>query len=70
MRHLVYSAEEYAQPYIGKPCPHLDGKGIVEKYLDEIQVPNTSTRLSCYYENFITMFVQKGDDGNYSPCML
>ena len=66
VRHLVYSGEEYAQQYTGKPCPHLDGKGIVEKYLDEIQVSNTLTRLSCYYENFITMFVQKGDDGNYS----
>ena len=71
VRHRVYSGEEHPQPYTGKPCPHLDGKkGIVEKYLDEIQVPNTSTRLAFYYENFITMFVQKGDDGIYSPCML
>ena len=66
VRHLVYSGEEHPQPYTGKPCPPLDGKRIVEKYLDEIQVSNTSTRLSCYYENFITRFVQKGDDGNYS----
>ena len=66
VRHLVYSGLEHVQQYTGKPCPHFDGKGIVEKYLDEIKVSNTSVRIAFYYENFATSFIQKNDDGNYS----
>ena len=42
MKHLVYSGLEHVEAIIGKPCPHFDGKGIVEEYLDKIGVPNTS----------------------------
>ena len=66
VKHLVYSGLEYAKDAIGKPCPHLDSKGIVEKYLDETGVPNTSTRYPFYFDNFLTMFApQKNDDGTY-----
>ena len=65
VKHLVYSGLEHVQEIIGKECPHFDGKGIVEKYLDEIGVPNTSTRVSFYYENFIDFSPQKGEDGTY-----
>ncbi len=65
--HLVYSGLELVQGIIGVPCPHMDSKGIVEKYLDEIGVPNTSTRYPFYYDNFATiMIAQKQDDGTYS----
>ena len=66
IKHLVFSGLEYVKDIIGKPCPHFDAKGIVEKYLDEIGVPNTSTRYSYYYENFIAFPPQKNDDGTYT----
>ena len=66
VKHLVYSGLEHVQEIIGKSCLHFDGKGIVEKYLDEIKVPNTSTRVAYYYENFISIPPQKGDDGTYT----
>lgn len=64
--HLVYSGLEYVKDIIGKSCLHFDSKGIVEKYLDEIGVPNTSTRYSYYYENFIAYPAQKNSDGTYT----
>ena len=66
VKHLVFSGLEYVKDITGKPCPHFDAKGIVEKYLDEIGVPNTSTRYSYYYENFIAIAPQKNDDGTYT----
>ncbi len=67
VKHLVYSGLENVKELIGKPCPHFDGKGIVEKYLDEINVPNTSTRVAYYYENFTKFFPpKKNEDGTYS----
>ena len=67
VKHLVYSGLEYVKEIIGKPCPHFDAKGIVEKYLDETGVPNTSTRYSFYFDNFATMLApQKNDNGTYT----
>ena len=67
VKHLVYSGLELVEDIIGKPCPHFDGKGIVEKYLDEIGVPNTSTRYPGFFENFATILApQKQDDGMVS----
>ena len=66
VKHLVYSGLEYVKEIIGKPCPHFDGKGIVEKYLDESGVPYTSTRYSYYYDNFANTPPQKNDDGTYT----
>ena len=66
VKHLMYSGLDCARDAIGKPCPHLDSKGIVEKYLDETGVPNTSTCYSFYFDNFLTMLApQKNDDGTY-----
>ena len=65
VKHLIYSGLESVKDKIGLDCPHFDGKGEVEKYLDEIQLPNTSVRMSFYYENFLTMLPQKQDDGSY-----
>ena len=53
VKHLVYSGAEVVKDIIGKSCHHFDSKGTIEKYLDEIGVPNTSVRYSYYYENFI-----------------
>ncbi len=44
VKPLVYSGLPYVKEIMGKPCPHLDSKGIVEKYLDENGIPNTSAR--------------------------
>ncbi len=69
VQHLVYSGLEHVKAIMGKPCPHLDTKGIVEKYLDENGIPNTSTRYSFYFDNFVsTSFfpIQKQDDGTYA----
>ena len=67
VKHLVYSGLEHVKEIIGKPCPHFDGKGIVEKYLDEIGVPNTSSRYPFYFDNFATFFPpKKEEDGTYT----
>ena len=66
VKHLVFSGLEYVRDIIGKPCLHFDSKGTVEKYLDEIGVPNTSTRYPFYFENFIGFGPQKNDDGTYT----
>ena len=63
VKHLVYSGLEVVKDITGKDCPHFDAKGYVERYLDEIGIPNTSVRHSFYYENFIGQSVfQKQDD--------
>ena len=67
VKHLVYSGLEYVKEIIGKPCLRLDSKGLVQKYLDENGIPNTSTRYPFYFENFVTMLApQKNDDGTYT----
>ncbi len=68
VEHLVFSGLEYVRDIIGsgKPCLHFDSKGTVEKYLDEIGVPHTSTRYPFYLENFIAFGPQKNDDGTYA----
>ena len=66
VKHLVFSGVELVKDIIGKDCPHFDSKGSVEKYLDEIGVPNTSTRYAFYYENFIDFPPQKNDDGTFT----
>jgi len=64
VKHVVFSGLDPAQDAIGKFCPHLESKAIVEKYLDEIGVPNTSVRYPFYFENFLGMLApQKKDDG-------
>ncbi len=66
VKHLVFSGLELVKDILHKPCLHFDSKGTVENYLDEIGVPNTSTRIAFYYENFIGFPPQKNDDGTYS----
>ena len=66
VKHVVFSGVELVKDIIGKDCPHFDSKGGVENYLDEIGVPNTSTRYSFYYENFISFPPQKNDDGTFT----
>lgn len=65
VKHLVYSGLAPVKKLIGRSCPHCDSKATVEDYLDEIGVPNTSTRVPFYYENFYD-FAQKGQDGTFS----
>ncbi len=52
VKHVIYSGLQLAKEITGTPVPHFDGKGTIEKYLDEIGVPNTSTRYAFYYDNF------------------
>lgn len=53
---MIFSGLEVVKDIIGVPCPHFDGKGVVEKYLDEIGVPNTSVRYAFYFDNFGSFF--------------
>ena len=73
VKHLVYSGLEVVKDITGRDCPHFDGKGKVEKYLEEIGIPYTSTRFPAYYENFASLFFgyQKQEDGSYifATCM-
>ena len=66
VEHIVFSGLELVKDIIGKPCPHFDGKGVIEKYFDEIRLPYTSTRYAYYFENFINFPPQKNDDGTYT----
>ena len=70
VQHVVFSSLDPVKEKIGKPCPHFDGKAVVEKYLDEIGVPNTSVRYAYYFDNFIAFFPPaKQDDGTYTLTM-
>ena len=74
VKHVVFSGLESVTDAIGKSCPHFDGKAEVEKYMDSIGLPNTSTRYSFYSENFASpaFGFQKQADGSYRyvHCML
>ena len=52
VKHVVYSGLQVAKEIIGHAVPHFDAKGLVERYLDEIKLPNTSVRYAAFYENF------------------
>ena len=67
VQHVVYSGLEPVEETFGKRCLECESKATVEKYLDEIGVPNTSVRYSAYFENFLTLSPPtKQDDGTYT----
>ena len=67
IQHVVFSGAESVKDEIGKTCTFFDSKFAVEKYLDEIGVPNTSIRYPFYFENFLTFFPLSAEaDGTYS----
>ena len=63
---LVYSGLEHINNILGKPCHIFDGKATVAEYLDEINVPHITIRMSYYYTNFITCPYYKNEDGSYT----
>ena len=63
---LVYSGLENINKILGKPCPLFDGKAKVAEYLDEIDIPHITIRMSYYYTNFIICPYEKKDDGSYT----
>ena len=66
VKHVIFSGLDPVQDAIGKFCPHLESKAIVEKYLDEIGVPNTSIRYPFYFDNFLDRTPpQKQDNGTF-----
>ena len=65
IKHLIFSGLESVKEITGRDCPHFDGKGDIEKYLENIAIPYTSIRLAAYYESIITLFPKKQDDGSY-----
>ena len=72
VQHFIYSGLELVKDITGRECPHFDGKGEVEKYLDEIKLPNTSVRLPAFFQVFmLPPFYIKQDDGSftYTTCM-
>ena len=67
IKHVVFSGLDSVKDKIGKSCARFDSKAAVEKYLDEIGVPNTSVRFPFYFENFLTFFhLDVEPDGAYS----
>ena len=67
VKHLVYSGLPAAEPIIGKKCPHLDAKAIVERYLEDNGVTFTAAHYGPYNENILTFFSpQKQEDGTYA----
>ena len=70
VKHVVFSGLDSVKDKIGKGCLHFDSKSAVEKYLDEIGVPNTSVRFPFYFENFSGLLpFTKESDGAYSLTM-
>ena len=65
VQHVVYSGLDPVKDLIGIDCPHFDSKATVEKYLDEIGVPNTSVRYPFYFDNFLVVPPQKQEDGSF-----
>ena len=65
VQHVVFSGLESPLEIIGKPCEQMDSKRAVEKYLDEIDVPNTSMRYPFYFENFIGFLPREEQDDAY-----
>lgn len=65
VEHVVYSGLDSVKDAIGKFCPPLDSKAAVEKYLDQIGVPNTSVRYPFYFENFLVFLPQEQEDGTF-----
>ena len=66
-QHIIFSGMDPVKEKTGKPVPNMDSRAAVEKYLDEIGVPNTSVRYPWYYENFIGFFAPtRQDDGTYA----
>ena len=63
---LVYSGLENINKIMGKPCHLFDGKAIVAEYLDEIDVPHITIRMSYYYTNFMLCPYDKNEDGSYT----
>ena len=67
VKHFVFSGLPEAKDIVHHPVPNLDGKAAVERYLDEIGLPNTSVRYSNYHENFASFFkAQLQADGTYT----
>ena len=67
VKHVVYSGLQEAKNTVNHPVPHLDGKALVEKYLNEIGLPNTPVHYPFYYENFIAFFKPElQSDGTYT----
>ena len=52
VKHVVFSGLQEAKDAIGHLVPHFDTKALVERYLDEIGLPNTCVRYAAYYDNF------------------
>ena len=72
IQHVIYSSLEPVEELIGMPCPHFDAKAAVQKYMDELGLPNTGVCLSAYYQVFaMSAFYHKMDDGTYmyTSCM-
>ncbi|KAM4632248.1 nmrA-like family domain-containing protein 1 [Discoglossus pictus] len=66
LKHVVFSGLENVKKLTGGKLEviHFDSKGEVEEYFRSINVPMTSVRLPCYYENLLTFFrPQKAEDG-------
>ena len=70
IKHLIFSGLELVKDITGRDCPHFDGKGEIEKYLDSIGIPYTSIRLAAYFESLSTSN-QIQDDGSFTfvTCM-
>ncbi|XP_027588576.1 nmrA-like family domain-containing protein 1 [Pipra filicauda] len=67
LQHVVFSGLENVHKLTGGQLEvlHFDGKGEVEEYFHEIQVPMTSVRLAFYFENFLSIFKpQKAPQGD------
>ena len=68
VKHLIFSGLELVKEITGTPCPHFDGKGEIEKYIEASGVPFTSVRIPYYFENFSNPLFgpQKQEDGSYN----
>ena len=67
IQHVVYSGSDAVKEKTGIPCPDLDAKAVVEKYIDEIGLrtllfaTRSTTRISLFF------FLLKGKTTAHTP---
>ena len=66
---LIYSGQEHVGDVFGKPCPLMDAKGIMEKYLEHIDIPHVIIRAAYLFSNFLMRLFSPNDDGSYTLYM-
>ncbi|XP_077987091.1 nmrA-like family domain-containing protein 1 [Glandiceps talaboti] len=67
-QHVVFSMKPHVRKIIGIEARHCDGKGRIEDYMNELELPLTSVIVPFTFENFLSRFKPKIVD--FQQCQL